>query len=137
MGKWSKYNEQKNEYKRAFRAKQKARAEDYLGGKCASCGSKDRLEFDHINDDRESAKHCVTAMIDLTWSSLVAELDKCQLLCNGCHWDKTREDKGYGRYTHGTATSYRMGCRCDECRSEQSKRYKEYYYRTKQLSNVE
>lgn len=58
----------------------------YKGGKCIHCGySKNyaALEFHH-RDPHE--KDCDWNKLRLKkWSSIVAELDKCDLLCANCH----------------------------------------------------
>jgi 5-methylcytosine-specific restriction endonuclease McrA len=111
---------------RKFRSKEKAL--DFLGGKCVKCGSKDKLEFDHINQDRKDAKHCISVMIgsQLRWERIEEELQKCQLLCKSCHWEKTKKDLGQLKYKHGTVTFYRKGCRCDKCRTTHIAYLKDY-----------
>lgn len=61
-----------------------------LGGKCAKCGSKKRLEFDHIKRSTKTAT--VTTILCGRDSKLQAELAKCQLLCHDCHARKTARD---------------------------------------------
>lgn len=57
------------------------------GGKCTHCGSTENLEIDHKNpQDKEWATREL-------WSRnskfREAELQKCQVLCQGCHQTKT------------------------------------------------
>lgn len=45
------------------------------------------------------------------------ELDKCQLLCKVCHWEKTRIDRNLHKLEHGTVNMYVNGkCRCTICK---------------------
>jgi 5-methylcytosine-specific restriction endonuclease McrA len=88
------------------------------GGKCNSCGSTKQLEFDHIDPKTKSfniGQHYGRYSKD----RLLEEANKCQLLCNSCHWDKT------GRANHGTPSKYTAGCRCDECRKSWASYLKE------------
>lgn len=87
-----------------------------FGGQCVKCGSKENLEFDHV--DPKTKLVCIA----VTWSwaeeKRRAELAKCQLLCEECHKAKTAKDRGYKTRPHGTLTSYkRYSCRCKLCRS--------------------
>jgi 5-methylcytosine-specific restriction endonuclease McrA len=61
-----------------------------LGDECAQCGSTDRMEFDHIDPADK-----VAGITELwaNWRSLLVELQKCQLLCHGCHWEKTLRER--------------------------------------------
>lgn len=67
----------------------KKRCVDYLGGACMRCGY-DRcvkaMTFHHR--DPEAKKFTVSQMLDRAWAVLVAELDKCDLLCFNCHMEK-------------------------------------------------
>lgn len=92
------------------------RRSEYLKDKsCAVCGSKEKLELDHIEP----------ATRPKDWSGIwsmkperrVEELKKCQVLCRKHHWEKTRDENGW-RIKHGTLTAYRhYRCRCETCRS--------------------
>jgi len=85
------------------------------GGICAECGSTDRLEVDH--KDR-ATKLCNPSNI---WSRnaafRAAELAKCQVLCYGCHKEKTvlETPEWMGAIEHGTNSKYSKGCRCVSC----------------------
>lgn len=96
----------------------RARAIDLLGGKCVRCGSTDRLEFDHINNDRGAKHNCLSSLFRYSWDRVVLELSKCQILCRGCHALKTAEDMGFDvSGSHGSLSTYNnKKCRCDDCR---------------------
>lgn len=72
-------------------AKQRARAIEHLGGSCVVCGTKESLEFDHI--DRETKSFSVGQHLSRRWDDIVSELDKCQLLCTEDHLEKTLEER--------------------------------------------
>lgn len=96
------------------RAANRTRALDYLGGKCAKCGSKHDLQFDH--KDRLTKAKDIADMFAHSWAKLVVELNKCQLLCIDCHRVKTQKELG-GPSTHGRLSYYKHhGCRCNLCR---------------------
>lgn len=82
------YNPKMNEYMKARYARRRADAVELLGGECASCGSIDNLEFDHIDPEQKSFP-IGKAFSGWKWSRIVAELDKCQLLCHDCHQVKS------------------------------------------------
>jgi hypothetical protein len=102
-----------------IKAERKAKAIDLLGGKCVKCGGIERLEFDHINNDRASYNRCLARILPFnSWENILEELGKCQLLCRICHQHKSLLERGYdvsGR--HGLASTYKNGCRCSECRA--------------------
>lgn len=69
----------------------RARAIETLGGVCAQCGSKKRLEFDHIDPhSKEANLHQLFS--GGAQAKLDAELRKCQLLCIDCHIEKSKRD---------------------------------------------
>lgn len=85
----AKSREQNTEYRRKMRRERVAWALEYLGGQCVSCGSKEKLEIDHIV--REGKEFMpVRRCGDVSFERFKAEVDKCQLLCNLCHIEKTR-----------------------------------------------
>lgn len=66
---------------------------EFLGGKCIKCGSTEKLEFDHIDPSRKSFN--VSRWLHSSYDSFYLELDKCQILCNKCHKEKTRIHRIY------------------------------------------
>lgn len=113
---------------RKHRAKKKAWAIEFLGGKCENCGSKDKLEFNHI--DPVDKRFTIGSNLGRNKRILTAELLKCQLLCHDCHIDDTLLRQGANRAKHGTAGKYSNGrCRCRPCKDAWAK-----YIRTKRWS---
>jgi 5-methylcytosine-specific restriction endonuclease McrA len=72
------------------RAERIAFAREYLGGKCARCGSTRNLDCDHI--DPTTKKFGLTDRPGVSWDVWFAELQKCQLLCRVCHTKKTKNE---------------------------------------------
>ena len=64
---------------------------DKMGGQCVSCGTTDNLEFDHINplDKSLDITHKLTLKNAYQLEEVIEELNKCQLLCEQCHKNKT------------------------------------------------
>ena len=74
------------EKQREDKRKRKLDAIEYLGGKCQQCGGTFHpsiYEFHHLNPDEKDRDP--SKMLQLKWSRVTAELDKCQLLCANCH----------------------------------------------------
>lgn len=75
-----------------------------LGGKCVICGTTEQLEFDHI--DPTTKKFAISKLLNVSHQAAIDELDKCQLLCNGCHKIKTKKNKdGYSSRAKGERVS--------------------------------
>ena len=115
------------EYMKARRLKRRQDLLNLAGNKCEACNSTDNLEFNHI--DRSTKLITLSGKgLDGRWETIIKELDKCELLCNNCHLEKTREqyknkeirpwnDKKHLPYLHGTTRSYEeIACRCKDCR---------------------
>lgn len=69
---------------RRFKFKQKCLA--YKGGKCEDCGydkCSRALTFHHL--DPKEKDFSISGNHARRWDSVVAELDKCILLCANCH----------------------------------------------------
>lgn len=87
-------------------------------GPCAVCSTWDNLQVDHI-DPRTKV---VPVSVIWGWSSEErrnTELDKCQVLCESCHREKTNSQMA-NRVEHGTLHMYnspRYRCRCSLCRA--------------------
>lgn len=109
------YNEYMRKYhlKRYYAIRQKAI--EILGEKCNKCGSKEKLQFDHI--DKNGKKFNVSMWLSKTLGDFWEEIKKCQLLCEKCHIEKTVLERGQklARGTHGTISSYRY-CKCGLCK---------------------
>lgn len=96
---------------------------EYLGGKCARCGTTEALQIDHI--DPKTKSFDISKNWARAWNLLVLELDKCQALCPEHHLEKSRLNKelrgGQNKWTeiqHGTVWAYsKYRCRCEECRA--------------------
>lgn len=79
------------EYQRKWLA---GRRDAWLEGKwCVRCGTSSDLQIDHI-DPRRKVEHRIWS-----WSEdrRVAELEKCQVLCDTCHREKSSSNGDYGR----------------------------------------
>src|SRR5215510_9473665 len=97
--------EQMRVYMRARRARIRAELVARLGGRCAWCTATDGLQFDH--KDRATKLFDIASGLDRPREMLLAEVDKCQLLCPPHHIEKTGDEppsdsraRGEG---HGTA----------------------------------
>lgn len=65
-----------------------------LGGKCAFCGSKDGLEFDHI-EPTKTHRHDVSRSVR-EWEWFAAYLNNnLQLLCKDCNKSKSDSKRIY------------------------------------------
>lgn len=84
-------------YQRDRYLKKKEEFISYLGGKCQECGSIEDLEFHH----RDEADKCFSIMSKwkLSLEEIKLELDKCDLLCHECHYQRTRAQRGWFPYT--------------------------------------
>lgn len=96
-------------------------------GPCQHCGSYKRLEVDHIDPSKKKfdASDC--------WDSMqperLAELEKCQVLCQKCHQKKTIRESWPAR-KHGTRVMYDKGrCRCQSCRDANARNHFDYMRR--------
>lgn len=109
--------EDQQEYQRGWLAQRRA---EWLAenGPCASCGSWEGLEVDHIDRADKSASLRRSTYRLWSWSEerRLVELAKCQALCRECHRAKTDVENSRS-VVHGRPTTYdKRGCRCDPCR---------------------
>lgn len=107
------YHEHYLKYGELYRRRAKARREmvrkdlqtkllDYLSDKCcAVCGESDPvvLEFDHINPQQKSFGIARAISDGVKWSVILAEIQKCQVLCANCHKRKTAREFGWYQKT--------------------------------------
>lgn len=102
------------EYHRRYYYKRRAKLIALLGDRCEWCGTKDDLQFDHI----DPAEKWFNISENMTANNRVvrAELAKCQLLCRECHIEKTAAERIEAGFTHGTTYAWRnLNCRCEIC----------------------
>lgn len=129
------YNDRLRTYMADRRERRRRDLRNMLGDKCSACSSADDLEFDHIDPTSKSFQISGRGL-DKPLPVLVAEAQKCQLLCRSCHTAKTQEENqfripwnkgdrnsnGFGE--HGVASTYNeQGCRCDLC-TEAKRQYR-------------
>lgn len=72
----------------------------YLRDKaCTVCGENDIrvLDFDHINPSEKSIGVARAMTNGYKWKDIVAEINKCQILCANCHRKRTAENRGWYR----------------------------------------
>jgi hypothetical protein len=97
----------------------KKRRDSYFADKsCTICGSKTDLELDHIDPKTKTMLTARIWSLSLTNPRRIAELAKCQILCNSHHKEKTKAQREITK-EHGYAL-YQRGCRCDECKLSKS-----------------
>jgi hypothetical protein len=79
------------------------RIADYLSlNPCVDCGFTDIrvLEFDHVRGNKSNN---IARMVrdGLSWSTIEAEIAKCEVRCANCHRIKTNERSGWWRHLFG------------------------------------
>lgn len=106
------------EYQRKWM--QNRRREFFNGKSCERCGSKEKLELDHVQR-REKTSHRIWSW---TESKRNEEIEKCQVLCEACHVLKTRADMGWGMLNSHNSNTYKKGCRCEVCIQAKANTYR-------------
>lgn len=109
-------------YMRERRAKRRQELLSLAGGRCIQCGSEDELQFDH-REDVDRLFRLSGKGLDGPWGRILAEMDKCDLLCSQHHREKTVATGRIGGSEklptcklHGTGQMYDIeGCRCNPC----------------------
>jgi hypothetical protein len=95
----------------------------WMGGKCVKCDATDNLQFDHIDPSLKSFDVNRVHLLTLDNPVAVAELMKCQLLCEPHHREKTAAENSVG---HGEGLTGKKNCRCDLCRPLKNAWMREY-----------
>lgn len=96
-------NYRENAVARNKKLKNKLRQQmlEYLSDKsCVVCGISDSrvLEFDHLDPALKSFG-ISSGLTNITkWAKILAEIEKCQILCANCHKIKTAKDRGWYRH---------------------------------------
>lgn len=85
------------QYKLKMRERKHKLLNEHLGDCCSQCGSKDRLELDHINPSIKG-HHSATGHrgLNTSLSHIMSQLDEnnLQWLCHYCHKERTRLQNG-------------------------------------------
>lgn len=68
---------------------------------CVDCGEADPvvLDFDHVRGEKDRHVSRMASM-GMSWTTLVAEIQKCEVRCANCHRRKTARERGYFRAVH-------------------------------------
>ncbi len=84
---------------KANRSNVKARCVLYLGHSCKDCGyiAQHLDVYDFHHRDPNSKEFNIAHALSVPWSEVVAELDKCDLLCANCHRVRHAVQGGNGR----------------------------------------
>lgn len=88
------YIDQAAVHKRKTRLEQTRRLIDYFTEyPCADCGEADPivLEFDHLRDKSFAIG---TALTRYGWDKILAEIEKCEVVCANCHRRRTAQRRG-------------------------------------------
>ena len=89
MANRQRYVDQARDQKRRLARERTAYLIDYFAvHPCVDCGETDPvvLEFDHLRDKRFNIG---SALAYRNWASIVAEMEKCEVVCANCHRRRT------------------------------------------------
>jgi hypothetical protein len=89
------------------------RAAFFSDKSCKQCGCAENLELHHI-DPRNKISHRFWLWLE---EKRRDEISKCVVLCKTCHQKLHSEQRK--RFVHGLSSTYRKGCRCEDCRQAQ------------------
>lgn len=91
------YNAYMAEYMLRRYHKRRAEALALLGGKCVVCGTTEDLNFDHI--DRDTKSFSISRLWSISYNRFLAEVQKCQILCQAHHIEKSKAAGDFSRRT--------------------------------------
>lgn len=100
-------NEYMRDYMRIQYHERRREAYECLGGLCTVCSTENDLEIDHIDWCQKSMT--IKTMFSVSRNRFLAELGKCQLLCQGHHIQKTKSDHLERLAIHGWRNQYGGG----------------------------
>jgi hypothetical protein len=85
-----------------------------LGGRCKRCGTQQQLEIDHIDPSKKKIRLGALFTKKTIVAALIELVEKCQLLCERCHAQKSAEEAmaKARRFEHGTVYGW-MKAKCD------------------------
>ena len=85
-----------NERQKTVSKERKLECIKIKGGSCEHCGYKSNsavLQFHHRDPENKSFTLDSRKLSNTKWSSILLELDKCDLLCSNCHIELHNPDK--------------------------------------------
>ena len=119
--------DKQREYQRLWHAK---RRKTYFEDKsCKHCNTKELLELHHV-DPTQKEHHAIWSWREERRN---AEIEKCIVLCKGCHYKV--HGKRLGR-TCGKISTYKYGCRCELCTKANSEDCKRRRLKNKELKDA-
>ena len=86
---FQKNKEKQNERNRINRAKYKTKYQKLKNNPCADCGEiypPYVMDFDHIDNKINNVSQILNRY---SWDTLLAEIEKCELVCANCHRERT------------------------------------------------
>jgi len=95
----SAYMARSREQNRRIKLENREKLLAYLRDKqCVDCGERDPivLEFDHVRDKKRTEVATLLRR-HTTWSTILAEIAKCEIRCGNCHRRKTAKERGWFR----------------------------------------
>ena len=112
----------------------KIRAINHLGGKCKKCGNDNifNLCFHHRNTNNKD--FCISEIKLLRWSTILKEIEKCDLLCCNCHKevhhsDDVKVDESY-RINKNIFLDYKNS-KCAKCSYDKNPASLHFHHRNK------
>lgn len=110
-----KHNEYHRKYQKERYHRLRQEAITKLGNKCVVCGSTELLEIDHIEYTQKELP--ISRLWSVSSVKFWAEIEKCQLLCQNHHLEKTKQENKTRRpITHGKYwAAYKYKCTCQLC----------------------
>jgi hypothetical protein len=98
------HNPSRAERRRQVRQETTAKLIEYLRRHpCIDCGEDDIvvLDFDHVRDKEAGISNLVTA--GAPWERILAEIEKCEVVCSNDHRRRTARSFGWARLADGQA----------------------------------
>lgn len=92
----------------------KRRNEFFSDKQCNVCGSKEKLELDHIDPGSKKYNPGSLWSMSDTNPNKITELAKCQVLCYNCHLQKSKVQSWTKPLVHGYG-GYQRKCKCEIC----------------------
>lgn len=88
-----------HKYDAARRNQRRKQLLDYLSHHpCVDCGESDHvvLQFDHVRGEKRFP--ISKAILDVSWATLLEEIEKCEVRCANCHFRRTAKQLGWYAY---------------------------------------